>query len=412
MTYERSPRELRFSAKHKRTLRGLTIDENGPGTIGHDFQAFLALILERETRLTGTLQLPLRLLPEINARLARPLELGLQRPQQKSYPHIHGLYLLLRALGLTCVGGTADKPSLVVDDAVYRVWQGLNPTERYATLLETWLLRGQPEIIGERGPSWFRIPETFRHVQSFFLRVPDGGLPVAGDDDARQSLRYRPGWHNLGLLELFGLVSVRHGPPEPGKGWRIERIERTPLGDALVALLQAEFFDIDKILQLESEDKVPFGLLQPVLQPYLPDWQDNLSVPERAFRQGTHVFKVSLGRIWRRIAIPAGLTLDVLASAILNAVRFDHDHLYEFKYRNRFGVSERVNHPYMEEGPWASEVLVGDVPLRMEGRMAFIYDFGDRWEFDVVLEGVDAEMEVEKPVVLERHGRAPLQYGW
>jgi len=414
MIYERLSEEFRFSPEHERTLRGLTINESSPGTVLHDFEALLAFLKEQEEmRVTGTHQLPLRVLSEINARLARPLQLGLKRPQQKSYPHIHGLYLRMRASGLTYIEGTAKKPLLVVDDAVYQVWEGLNPTERYCTLLETWLLRGHPEIIGERRGSWFRIPDAFREWQWFFLRIPDGGLSVAGDKGLEDSLRYWPGWHNLGLLELFALISVQHGPPEPGKGWRIEWIERTSLGDALLALLQAQFFgDIDNILELESEEKMPFGVLQPALQPYLPEWKNNLSVPEWTFREGTHVFKVSLGRIWRRIAIPADQTLDALASAILNAVEFDHDHLYEFSYQNRFGVLERVNHPYMDEGPWADEVLIGDLPLRVGQTMTYVFDFGDWWEFDVTLERVDPDMAIERPVVLEKHGKPPAQYGW
>jgi len=415
MRYKRSLEEIQFSPEHERTLRGLTIDESGPGTVLHDFDAFLTFLKEQEeVQVTSRNQLRLRVLPKINARLARPVELGLKRPQQKSYPHIHGLYLLLRASGLTCIEGTARKPLLVVDDAVYRVWESLNPTERYCTLLETWLLRGLPEIIGERGFSGICVPETFRRWQWFFLRIPDEGLPISGDKEAENSLRYTPGWHNLGLLDLFGLVSVRRGPPEPGKGWRIERIDRTPLGDALLALLLAEFFgDFGNILlQLEAEKKMPFGVLQPTLQPYFPDWQNNLSVPEWVFREGTHVFKVSLGRIWRKIAIPGDQTLDALASAILNAVEFDHDHLYEFEYQNRFGASERVNHPYMDEGPWTSEVLVGDVPLRAGQTMTFVFDFGDWWEFDVTLECVDPDMVIEEPVVLEKHGESPDQYGW
>jgi len=415
MRYKRSLEEIQFSPEHERTLRGLTIDESGPGTVLHDFDAFLTFLKEQEeVQVTSRNQLRLRVLPEINARLARPVELGLKRPQQKSYPHIHGLYLLLRASGLTRIEGTAKKPLLVVDDAVYRVWESLNPTERYCTLLETWLLRGLPEIIGERGFSGICVPETFRRWQWFFLRIPDEGLPISGDKEAENSLRYTPGWHNLGLLDLFGLVSVRRGPPEPGKGWRIERIDRTPLGDALLALLLAEFFgDFGNILlQLEAEKKMPFGVLQPTLQPYFPDWQNNLSVPEWVFREGTHVFKVSLGRIWRKIAIPGDQTLDALASAILNAVEFDHDHLYEFEYQNRFGASERVNHPYMDEGPWTSEVLVGDVPLRAGQTMTFVFDFGDWWEFDVTLECVDPDMVIEEPVVLEKHGESPDQYGW
>jgi hypothetical protein len=403
---------IEFSPEHERVLRGLTIDESGPGTVLHDFEALLAFLAEGERQVTRTHQLRLHMLPEINARLARPLELGLKRPQQKSYPPIHGLYLLVRASGLTRIEGTSGKPLLVVDGAVHRVWQGLNPTERYCTLLEAWLLRGHPEIIGERGRPWVCFPGAFGEWQWFFLRIPDEGLPIAGDKGAEILLRYTPGWHNLGLLDVFGFISVRPGPPEPGKGWRIERIDRTPLGDALLALLQAEFFgDIDHILQLESEGKIPFGLLQPALQPYFPEWRNNLSVPERAFREGTHVFKVSLGRTWRRIAIPADQTLDALASAILNAVRFSHDHLYAFSYRNRLGTLERAYHPYMDEGPWATEVRIGDVPLPVGQTMTYLYDFGDRWRFDVTLERVDPGLAVEGPVVLEQHGEPPPQYG-
>jgi len=414
MLYRRAPKEFEFTPKHGRVLRNLVINESGPGTVLHDLDALLTFIKEREMRVTPMHQLRRRMLPEINARLARPLQLGLKKPLQKSYPHIHGLYLLVRALGLTCVEGTSKKPLLVVDDVVYQGWKSLNPTERYCTLLEAWLLRGHPEIIGERGRSGYRIPEAFSDCQWFFVRIPDEGMPIGDDEEARRLLGYWPGWHNLGLLELFGLISVQHGPPEPGKGWRIERINRTPLGDALLAMLQAEFFGhIDNILQLESEEKIPFGVLQSALQPYFPEWKNNLSVPEWSFREGTHIFKVSLwDDIWRRIAIPAGRTLDVLASAILDAVKFDHDHLYEFKYQSRFGVLERVNHPHMDEGPWTSEVLVGDVPLRAGQAMTYVFDFGDWWEFDVTLERVDPGMVIEEPVVLEKHGEPPSQYGW
>jgi hypothetical protein len=400
-----------FSSEHKRALQELTIQESSPGTILRDFGALLDYLREGDLSITGTHQLPLRVLSEINAHLTHPLQLGLKRPQQKSYPHIHGLYLLVRALGLTCVGGTSKKPLLFVDKAVYRVWASLNPTERYGILLETWLLRGKPEIIREHGSRLFLIPENFQEWVYFFARIPDEGLQVADNRDAEYWFRYTPGWHNLGLLELFGLISVQHGSPEAGKGWRIERVYRTRLGDALLALLHTEFFgDFDNILELEEEGKVPFGVLQPVLQPYLSEWKNNLSIPKWTFREGTHIFKVSLGQIWHRIAIPAAQTLDALAHTILSAVEFDHDHLYQFSYENRFGALERVNHPYMDEGPWTSEVLVGDVPLRVGQTMVYLFDFGDQWEFDVTLEQVDRDMVVKESVIIETHGEPPEQY--
>ena len=410
--YRRLPKDIKFSPQYKRLLRDTVIDQTGPGTILHDFDALLAFLAENETPATGTHQLPLRALSQINARLARPLQLGLKRPQQRSYPHIKGLFLLVRASGLVCIAGSSKKPLLVVDAAVHQVWENLNPTERYCTLLATWLLRALPEIVGERaGPG--RVPETFSYWQWFFLRIPDGGLPVAGDKVAENELRYWPGWHNLGLLELFGFISVHHGPPEPGKGWHIDRVERTPLGDAFLALLHAGFFgDYGHVVELGSGGEIPFGLLQPVLQPYFPEWQDNLSIPAWTFREGAHVFKVSLGSIWRRIAVPANATLDTMASAILDAVKFDHDHLYRFWYENRFGILERVNHPHMDEGPWTDDVLIGDVPLWIGQTMTYLFDFGDGWEFQVTLERVDPDLAIEGAIVLEKHGRPPSQYGW
>jgi hypothetical protein len=44
------------------------------------------------------------ILPKLNARLSRPMDVRLKRPQQKSYAYINGLYLLLRATGLGRIG--------------------------------------------------------------------------------------------------------------------------------------------------------------------------------------------------------------------------------------------------------------------------------------------------------------------
>jgi len=100
-----------------------------------------------------------------------------------------------------------------------------------------------------------------------------------------------------------------------------------------------------------------------------------------------------------------------MGSAILYAVKFDHDHLYECEYQNRFGVLERVYHPYMDEDPWASEVLIGDVPLQVGQKVTYLYDFGDRWEFGVTLERVDPDPAIDRPIVLDRAGPRPSTRG-
>jgi len=400
-----------ISPERKRILKEVVITDNGPGTILRDFDAFLDYLGGRDLPVSGAHQLPRNVLPEINARLAHPLQLDLQRPQQKSYPHIYGLYLLARASGFAGIGGTDKKPFLFLDKGIYQAWENLNPTERYCTLLETWLLRGKPEIVGERSGGLFWAPDNFQMWMYFFGQISEKGLQVAGNRDAENSLRYLPGWHNLGLLDLFGLIQIEHGPPVEGQGWQIKLITRTAFGEALLALLYSKFFrNANYILGFEGKRKTPVGVLQPALQPLFPDWKNTLSIPKWVFREGTYIFKVSLGRLWLRIAIPANYSLDSLASIILNSLKFDHDHLYHFSYEDRFGALRMINHPYMDEGPWASEVMVGGVPLRVGQRMTYLYDFGDNWEFDVTLEQVAPDSAVGKPALLEMHGNPPEQY--
>jgi hypothetical protein len=136
-----------------------------------------------------------------------------------------------------------------------------------------------------------------------------------------------------------------------------------------------------------------------------------LVVPASEVRDGVFMFRVSLGKVRRVIAIPADLTLDDLADAILDAVDFDRDHLYEFTYRDRLGRTVTVSHPYCDEGPFTDDVRVGEVPLAPGQSMTFHFDFGDDWMFDVQLERIDPpNKRLKAPRVLERHGKAPEQY--
>lgn len=130
------------------------------------------------------------------------------------------------------------------------------------------------------------------------------------------------------------------------------------------------------------------------------------------FQDGTYIFRVSLGRsVWRRIAIPAKSDFDALSDAILGAFEFDHDHLYKFTYKSRFGVSVDINHPYVEEPPFTDEVQVGGIGLEAGAKMTYLYDFGDNWEFEVLLERIElADPKMRRPVILETHGKAPEQY--
>jgi hypothetical protein len=162
----------------------------------------------------------------------------------------------------------------------------------------------------------------------------------------------------------------------------------------------------------DREPEVPlFGAWQPVFQPYFPEWQYNLELPEHEPREGTFIFRVSLGKIWRLIAMPEDASLEDLVDVILDSVGFDNDHLHEFTYRNQLGATVRVSHSAMDEPPYTYQVLIGTLPLEPGQSMGLTYDFGDNWRFTVKLERIEpSTAKIKAPCVLESHGKAPDQY--
>lgn len=404
-----------FTPQHAELLQNSPVDMQGPGTILRDFEMFLAFFSAGRTPLTKGRQLSLKTLPDLNAQLSRPLALGLTRPQQKAFPHLEGLYLLLRASGLTRVEVQGKSPVLVVDERALEVWQALNPTERYCTLLEVWLLGGHPEVIGRTRRGLFPLARAFDFWASLFGYIPDAGTTMEADPGLEASLYlFEP--YNLALLELFGLLEIEHLPPVPGAGWQFGQLRRTAWGDALYALLYTGFFaEIENVIALEVEPAPASGQLQPILQPYLPAWQQTFALPQPEFRDGIYTFRVDLGEaVWRRIAIPAKAHLDSLADAILEAFEFfDFMHLYLFSYRDQRGWEVQACHSEVEDATvWAAEVAIGDLPLPVGDTMLFWFDFGDNWEFNVRLERITPQTTppLGFTLMLEAHGEAPEQY--
>jgi hypothetical protein len=238
-------------------------------------------------------------------------------------------------------------------------------------------------------------------------------------------LRFYPAFYNLALLELFGLLDIQAAPPAEGQGWRPQGVRMTDWGQALLG----SFTDfLDRSLDAQTDSAFAMlgfaDLIEPldcfeqwsqVVRPSIPAWRQDLEIPASPFQPGPHVFKVALGAdCWRRIAIGGEATLEELAATILGAFNFDSDHLYCFSYRDRFGRIVEIDHPEMARGSdnaLADEIKVGDIPLFPGSRIDFLFDFGDEWEFVLQTERVNADLAIRKPRVLEKHGRAPKQYG-
>lgn len=167
------PNKFSVSPEYQKILSRQVIDEKNPGTVLYDFKAFLNAIGPEGCAVTPkTGLLNMNSLIRLNEQMAMPLKIDLKRPTQKSFPPIDGLYLLARASGMIYTEGAKTKRIMVLNEAIRSSWQELNPTEQYFTLLETWLLRADPEIIGEHVGL---LDSPIRTWARFFMKYRIGG---------------------------------------------------------------------------------------------------------------------------------------------------------------------------------------------------------------------------------------------
>jgi hypothetical protein len=381
------------------------ITETTPGSIVQDFQTLLDFIGQEGIAVGGQRNLiPMKSLAQINQQLAEPIKTNLQRPQQKSYPTINGLYLLLKATGMGKILRQGKTSKLMLDPMMLDNWQQMNLTERYFNLLEAWLVIANEEMLGERG----YMSEGTRCLQ-YWSKIPAKGEKFP-DYQTQQNLKYYPGFHNLALMKLFGLIEASYGKPAAGKGWRVKNIKQTDWGKGLLQVAFENWTFPEMIWDDEQPVDPQFGTLQPILQPYFPQWQKIIELPKIDSIQGVCIFKVSWQQIWRRIAISSDLTLWDLSQLILQSVDFDCDHLDMFSYKNQLGRTMQVVHPYMNDSPSTDEVKIADLPLAVGSVMEYLFDFGDNWEFQLQLEEIKSDLRPKYGEIIASEGKAPEQY--
>ncbi len=383
-----------------------------PGTLLQDFDTLLEFIGKTGTAVSEKTQLfAINTLPEINRVLTHSLDVKLKRPVQKSFPHINGLYLLLRSSGLSYIVPDGKKTKLMLHEDVLADWKTLEPAERYFSLLQVFCYRASEEMIG--GRQSFLAPTCFYECLSFFRRELDHKIDLIAERYDPEGLRYHPGLHNLALMELFGFIKVERGPASEKETWPVAAIEATAWGRAVLGYLTQyfaamPFLEDDELVQAEPE------AWESEFKKYIPDWKRSLVQIERNITEtGSYLFNVSLGNASCKMAVPAGISLDELAYGILEAFDFDSDHLYEFVYKNEYGVEESIAHPYADSDHeyCTADCPVGYLPLYKGMIFIFHFDFGDNWEFKIQVGAMPpTEPDYSELTIIEKRGTPPEQY--
>lgn len=368
-----------------------------PGSLLHDFHALLDEVQAGNVPLSEKNGLPAgATLTALNARMHRPVLLDLKRVGLISHPYLMGLYLLAQGANFLMVEGGRARLSPVTMES----WAALNDTERYFNLLEVGFVHADPSQIGQGRR------DSMRDALRNWERV--GGVGMTFDPNERFDPYQFPFYdmYQLALFDLFGLLATRHASA-PLRPWRPVEVRQTAWGQAVCPLLR------QWLAGVYLSEKKKWGGFKRLFGPAYPEYRRVLvnELPVQR-REGVYVFKVSLGKVWRRLALPHDLTLDGLVGVVLKAYRFDNDHLYQFTFRDRGGRRVQVAHPYTGEEPCTDQVELAELPIDPGMSMELLYDFGDSWLFTVKLEKVELPGVIKKklPCLLEQEGKAPEQY--
>lgn len=112
------------------------------------------------------------------------------------------------------------------------------------------------------------------------------------------------------------------------------------------------------------------------------------------------------------IEIDADDTLEDLHFAIQRAVKFDNDHMYEF----RIGRNQRSGNLQVfddETGNVYTQTIGGLFPLPDKNSLYYLFDYGDDWFFKVVKTRKPSAAPlpgVTYPRLVQETGNKPVQY--
>jgi Plasmid pRiA4b ORF-3-like protein len=93
-------------------------------------------------------------------------------------------------------------------------------------------------------------------------------------------------------------------------------------------------------------------------------------------------------QVWRRLRVPGSFTLAHLHDVLQTAMGWQDSHLHQFMV-NRIGFTHLVpdEPPEMRD---ERQLRLSDLARRGK-KFTYEYDFGDGWEHELVVEGVDAD---------------------
>ena len=91
--------------------------------------------------------------------------------------------------------------------------------------------------------------------------------------------------------------------------------------------------------------------------------------------------------IWRRIVVPSDITLGDLHVILQDVMGWDNDHLHDFTIDGMSYADPDMVDDFDED---EHETRLADVVPNAGARFRYMYDFGDSWDHEILVEAVSA----------------------
>jgi hypothetical protein len=390
-------------------------------TIG-DFHKFCRYIEDKNPVLTkAKTNLGKKDLFEINALLHFRKDVAAPNYQQESYPFIDLMFHLCTRGKLFRKTADAKGNILLTSTPGKAEFDQLNHFEQYAFLFETFWCTFDFQEIMRFGQ------QPIKEIIHTFARSTPGKQLKKGAFSGRRD--YDPLFsYSSSLIYYFNFFSLCDFIPVTDSDKKITRYD-----DSIVAVIPTEL-GVSLSKTLEGQEIVRWNIpclkelgfykgdvradpgfvpLYKMMAPVFPGGTiENTVSAVPAIEEGCFLFKVSVSPgVWRKIQLSHLHTLLDLHNAIQDAFDFDDDHLYSFFMDAKRYSRNVYESPNCENGPYVDEVNIGELELYEGQRILYLFDYGDSWEFNIVLEKIDSNGPLPfNPKIVEKKGKAPDQY--
>ena len=398
------------------------IDEQAIRATVADFSLFCSYINENKPLLSKRkAQLGKKNLFEINALLHFRKDVAAPNYQQESYPVINLLFNLATQKKLY-VKTTGPKGNIFLSATLgKKEFDRLNIFEQYVFLFEAFWCAfdfGETLIFG------------FNPVEEAFKTF---SRSTAGKELKKGAFTKRPDYdplfsYSASIIHYFNYFGLCHFVPVADTDKKLTRyddsirtVTPTELGVKLGKILKEQEivrWNIPALKEVgfykgDVREDPGFVPLYKIIAPLFPAGKvKNIVSYNPGIIKGCYRFKVSLaGNIWRKIELSHQHSLLDFHNAIQDAFDFDDDHLYSFFMDGKKYSRNAYNSPLIDEGPHVDEISIGELELYEGQQVLYLFDYGDEWEFNVLLEKIDKNKPLPlKPIITDRKGKAPEQY--